>query len=117
MEVPLFRWIILLLVIAAGAAWLTKPGEAEFDDMLRARLEHQIATQDVDAEGDPIGALALVTCKLRPSGCFKLVREGLEVTVEDRILFTRIRADGFGKRTVCTGAFTRLWCRDVTAEG
>ena len=43
----MFKWVILLIVLAAGAAWLTKPGVAAFDDMLRARLEHQIATEDV----------------------------------------------------------------------
>ncbi|HPE25981.1 hypothetical protein [Albidovulum sp.] len=109
----MFKWVILLIVLAAGAAWLTKPGVAAFDDMLRARLEHQIATEDVGSQEDPIAAIALVACKLRPSGCFKLVREGLEVTVDDRVLYTQIRADGFGTRTVCTGAFTRLWCREV----
>ncbi|MCV2867634.1 hypothetical protein OEW28_03220 [Defluviimonas sp. WL0002] len=113
----MFKWIVLVIVLGAGAAWLTKPGETEFDDMLRASLERQIATEDVDVEDDPIGAIALVACKLRPSGCFKLVREGLDVTVEDRVLYTVIRADGFSKRTVCTGAFTKLWCRDVATEG
>lgn len=113
----MFKWVILLIVLGVGAAWLTKPGEAAFDDMLRARLERQIATQDVGTQDDPIAAIALVVCKLRPSGCFKMVREGLEVTVEDRVLYTRIRADGFGKRTVCTGAFTKLWCHEVSAEG
>ena len=109
----MFKWVILLIVLATGTAWLTKPGVAAFDDMLRARLEHQIATEDVGSQEDPVAAIALVACKLRPSGCFKLVREGLEVTVDDRVLYTQIRADGFGTRTVCTGAFTRLWWREV----
>ncbi len=113
----MFRWILLLIVLAAVAAWLTRPGEAAFDDMLRARLERQIATEDVDARSDPIAAIALVACKLKPSGCFKLMREGLEVTVEDRILYTTIRAEGFGARTVCAGAFTKLWCREISGEG
>jgi len=113
----MFRWILLLVVLAATTAWLTRPGEAEFDDMLRASLENQIATQDIDAQDDPIAAIALVACKLKPSGCFKLVREGLEVSIEDRFFYTRIRADGFGARTVCTGAFTKLWCRKISGEG
>lgn len=111
----MFRWIALLVILLAVAAWLTRPGEAAFDDMLRDRLEVQIATADVDDAQDPIAAIALVACKLRPSGCFELVREGLEVSVEDRLLYTTIRAEGFGSRTVCTGAFTRLWCREVGA--
>lgn len=111
----MFKWIVLLVVVAAGAAWATKPGAAAFEDMLRERLERQIATEDVGSQDDPIAAIALVACKLSPSDCFRMVRDRLEVTVEDRVLYTRIRAEGFGKRTICTGVFTRLWCREVGA--
>jgi hypothetical protein len=113
----MFKWVVLLIGVAAAAAWLTKPGEATFDDMLRAQLERQVASADIGDQGDPIAAIALVACKLRPSDCFRLVRDGLDVTVEDRVLYTRIRANGFGKRTLCTGAFTKLWCREAAAEG
>jgi hypothetical protein len=99
----MFKWIALLLAVGAGAAWLTKPGESAFDDMLRARLEQQVASADIGTQDDPIAAIALVACKLRPS-------------VEDRVLFTRIRAEGFGKRTLCTGAFTNLWCHETAVE-
>jgi len=112
----MFKWIALILAMGAGAAWLTKPGESAFDDMLRARLEQQVASADIGTQDDPIAAIALVACKLRPSDCFRLVRDGLDVSVEDRVLFTRIRAEGFGKRTLCTGAFTKLWCHETAVE-
>lgn len=112
----MFKWVVLLIALAAGVAWLTKPGEAAFDDMLRAELQHRIATEDIGGQGDPIAAIALVACKLSPSDCFSMVRDGLDVSVEDRVLYTRIRAEGFGKRTVCTGVFTKLLCREERAE-
>ena len=110
--------ILVFLAIVAGIAAATRPGEAEFDAMLKAAVERKIASTDIGAESeDPIATLALVGCKLRPSDCVRLLRETLDVTVESHALFTRFTVKGLSRETTCTGAFTRIWCdRPVMAD-
>lgn len=106
----LIFWAILLAALLGVAAWLTRPGVAAFDAMLKQAVERRIATTDVDAGGDALATVALIGCKLKPSTCFEVVRASLEVEAEDRTLFTRFRVKGFGRETTCTGAFTKVWC-------
>ena len=106
----LILWAILLALILGVVAWLTRPGLPEFDAMLREAIQTRIATTDVDAGGDALATVALIGCKLKPSTCFDVVRQGLEVTEEDRTLFARFHVTGFGRQTTCTGAFTKIWC-------
>ncbi|MDW4551326.1 hypothetical protein R5H32_18370 [Defluviimonas sp. D31] len=108
----LILWLPALAGIAAGAAWLTRPGSEAFDAHLRAGIEHRIATTDIGSEGDPVATIALVGCKLRPSDCFNLLRQSLDVTIEDRALYTRFHVKGLNHTASCTGAFTRIWCRE-----
>ena len=82
----------------------------EFDAMLREAIQTRIATTDVDAGGDALATVALIGCKLKPSTCFEVVRQSIEVTEEDRTLFTRFQVTGFGRETTCSGAFTNIWC-------
>ena len=103
--------ILAVLAILAGAAMATRPGEGDFDAMLKQAVEHKIATTDISAESDdPIATIALVGCKLRPSDCVKLLRETLDVTVEKHAFFTRFTVRGLSRETTCTGAFTKIWC-------
>ena len=60
--------------------------------------------------GDALATVALIGCKLKPSTCFEVVRQSIEVTEEDRTLFTRFQVTGFGRETTCSGAFTNIWC-------
>lgn len=112
--------ILALLAILAGAAVATRPGEAEFDAMLRTAVERKIATTDIGTEssegGDPIATIALVGCKLRPSDCVNLLRRALDVTVEAHAVYTRFTVKGLGRETTCTGAFTRIWCERPVLE-
>lgn len=106
----LILWTILLALLLGAAAWLTRPGPGAFDAMLREAIATRIATTDVDQGGDALATVALIGCKLKPSTCFDVVRDSLEVVEEDRSLFTRFHVSGFGRATTCTGAFTRIWC-------
>ncbi|MCW3783357.1 hypothetical protein [Defluviimonas salinarum] len=108
----LILWLPVLAGIAAGAAWLTRPGSDAFDAHLRAAIERRIATTDVGTGDDPVATIALVGCKLRPSDCFTLLRQSLDVTIEDRVLYTRFHVKGLNHAATCTGAFTRIWCRE-----
>ncbi len=109
--------ILALLAILAGAAMATRPGEGDFDAMLKQAVERKIATTDIGAESDdPIATIALVGCKLRPSDCVKLLREALDVTVEKQAFYTRFTVKGLSRETTCTGAFTRIWCERPVLE-
>ncbi|MBC7141581.1 MAG: hypothetical protein H5U18_05430 [Rhodobacteraceae bacterium] len=106
----LILWAILLAILLAVAAWFTRPGLADFDTLLRETIQTRIATTDVDGGGDALETVALVGCKLKPSACFDLIRQSLDVVAEDRTLFTRFSVKGFDRETTCTGAFTKIWC-------
>ena len=108
----LILWAILLAAVLAVAAWLTRPGIAAFDALLRETIQIRIATTDVDAGGGALETVALVGCKLKPSACFDLIRQSLDVVVEDRTVFTRFSVKGFDRETTCTGAFTKIWCAE-----
>lgn len=114
--VRLILWTFLLAALLGLAAWLTRPGLPEFDAMLRSAIQTRIATTDVDAAGDALATVALIGCKLKPSGCFEIVRQSLEVVEEDRTFFTRFRVKGLNRQTTCTGAFTKIWCEKPILE-
>ena len=105
-----FLWLLVLVGLVAGAAWVTRPGISAFDALLRAEIERNIAKKDIGSSDDPIATIALVGCKLRPSDCFDVIRGSLDVTVEDRTFYSRFQVKGFGNDTACTGAFTKVWC-------
>lgn len=106
------KWLVILIAVGAVAAWATRPGIDDFDALLKAELERRIATSDIGTEGDAVATIALIGCKLRPSDCFELVRETLDVKVEDKTFFTRFVVKGLGHEANCTGAFTRIWCSE-----
>lgn len=106
----LMLWAILLAILLAVAAWFTRPGLAEFDALLRAAIQTRIATTDIDAGGGALETVALVGCKLKPSACFDLIRQSLDVVADDRTFFTRFSVKGLDRETTCTGAFTKIWC-------
>lgn len=112
-----FLWLLVLVGLAAGAAWITRPGVDAFDALLRAEIERNIARKDVGASDDPIATIALVGCKLRPSDCFDVIRSGMEVRVEDRTFYSRFQIRGFGNEAACTGAFTKIWCDKGLFDG
>lgn len=106
---------ILKLLIGAGlaaavAAFLTKPGREDVDEALRRALFERLFTEQIDEGRDMLGNAAIIGCRLDPQGCFELLRAGLEVTYEDKLLFARVTVEGFGRRAECIGAFTRFNC-------
>jgi hypothetical protein len=108
----LFIGVLLILAIAAGVAMLTRPGEAEFDAMLKEAVQQKIATTDIGSQGDDaIGTVALIGCKLRPTDCVNLLRDALDVTMTDHKLYTSFTVKGLKRETTCTGAFTKIWCQ------
>ena len=109
--------LLAILAILALAAWATRPGEAEFDALVKGLIERKIATTDIGASGDDaLGTIALVGCKLRPTDCVKLIRDTLDVTIVRHAFHTSYGLKGLGREATCTGAFTKIWCeKDAVA--
>ena len=107
----MFLAIVLLLAIAAGAAFVTKPGPAEFDAELRELLMDRVARSDLGEADSDMETLALVGCKFSPSECFNAVRAVMDVQFQDKVLFTLAEVRRPEKST-CIGAFGQFWCGD-----
>lgn len=108
--------LLVVLALAAAAAWATRPGKAEFDAMVKAGVERRIATADVGkTDSDALATIALIGCKMRPTECVQAILGALDVTVDKRALYTRYTVQSLRRETTCTGAFTKIWCSgDVT---
>jgi len=103
-------FLIIVLGLAAGAAFMTKPSAADAEAALREQITLAVAKQDL-GEGRSTGEnLALAACKLRPSDCYDLLRSGMDVIVTDQTFFTKVELDGFNRRATCYGAFTKFVC-------
>ncbi|MCB2115774.1 MAG: hypothetical protein KDE00_05590 [Rhodobacteraceae bacterium] len=107
----LIGFLAVLALVLAGAAYATRPGLADFDAMLKSQIEAKLASTDVGASDDALGTVALIGCKLRPTDCIALIRESLDVTEEQHLLFTRFDIAAAKRKVTCTGAFTKIWCK------
>lgn len=113
------RLILILaaiVVLIALAAAVTRPGPAEFDAMLDQAIRARVASTDLEAGGDTLPTLALAACKLRPSDCVAVVRQALDIRVDERAFTTRVTVQGFRRSTTCTGVFGRFFCERPLAE-
>lgn len=104
------RFLVLLLFLAAGAAYLTKPSEADAEGALRERVMSAVARQELGAGRNTGENLALAACKLRPNDCYELLRAGLDVVFEDRTLYLKVDVAGFERQASCYGVFLRFFC-------
>lgn len=104
--------LIMLFATLAGAAYVTKPGAAEFDQTLREALFDRVANADISQSDTDAEALAVLGCRLSASECFRAVRAVMDVRFEDKILFTlaEVRRPD---ETTCIGAFGQFWCGDM----
>lgn len=106
----LLGYLFLFLILAGGVAFLTKPTEADAEDVLREEVTMAVATEEI-GEGRGTGEnLALAACKLRPRDCYDLLRSGLDVRYTDRTLWLQVDVEGFDRRATCYGVFGRFVC-------
>ncbi len=108
----MLKWIAGLGLLAALVAVLTRPSEADVDEALRAALYERLLTAEVEEGREILGNAALVACRIDPSACFEVLRQGLDVTYVNNWLYAVARVDGFGREATCYGAFTRFFCPD-----
>jgi hypothetical protein len=104
------RLLILLIIVTAAAAYLTRPDEADAEARLRKEVMVAVATRELGEGGSTGDKLALAACKLAPGDCYDLLRSAMELTVTDRVLFTQVVLTGFEKRATCYGLFTTFVC-------
>lgn len=106
------RLLILLGVpgLLCVAAWATKPSAEKTEAHLNRVLRAHVDSQDLSEQDDVIGTAALIGCKLRPDDCVRLLRRGIEMTIEDRTLYTRIDVTGFDRDAQCYGVFGKFLC-------
>jgi len=104
---------LVLILLVAGAAAVTRPGPEQFDAMLGQAIRDRVANTDIgEGGGDAIDAVALAACKLRPTDCISLVRKAIDVRMDERVLYTVADVSGFGRDARCYGAFGRFWCSE-----
>lgn len=106
----MFRFLLTALLLAAAAAFFTKPGEERAEALLGERIMQAVAMRDISLDNGAAGNALLVGCKLRPSDCISLLQTQIDTQYTDLKLFSTYRADGFGFKTWCLGAYTRLFC-------
>ena len=107
-----FGFLFVLAVLAAGAAYLTKPSEADAERILRAQAMNFVAKEDVGVGRSAAENIALTACKLRLSDCYELLRSGLDATFTDHTLYVKFAMTGFDRKATCYGAFTQFVCPD-----
>lgn len=106
----MLKTLILTLAILGGAAFFTKPTQAETDAELRVVLRDAITAGEIANSGDAASALLLAACRADAAACANLVRTLLNVTYEDRTLYARVGVSGFGRQATCYALYTRLFC-------
>lgn len=105
-------YLAVLLVAAAAVAFFTRPGREDVETALREALYRRLFTTEADTGRDMLGSAALIACRIEPAACYDLLRQGLDVTYDDRLLYVTVAVEGFGRRAECWGAFTRFVCPD-----
>ena len=106
----MWRFLFLVLVLGAAAAFFTKPSEEKAEALLGEMIMSGINSQDISLEKSAAGNALLLGCKLRPSDCLKVLRTQLSTQYEDYTLVSTFAAQGLGFKAWCIGAFTKLTC-------
>lgn len=104
------------IAAALVVAWLTNPSQPEAEAALRAELLRALEDQERDTR-DPALTAALLGCRLGPDACYDLLRSGLDLRFDNRIVYSVLDVQGFGRKATCYGAFNTFACPGgVTAE-
>ncbi|WP_371227840.1 hypothetical protein [Roseovarius sp. 2305UL8-3] len=103
----LLKLLISLAVIAAIAAWLTRPDEAAAEAELKTQLIEALDRLETDSDA---GTAAAVLCKVNLDECYEFTRAAITTEYEDRTFYSVFRAEGFGEGYSCIGAFTKFVC-------
>ncbi|MDA9865483.1 hypothetical protein N9C96_02280 [bacterium] len=103
-------FLFVVLIVAAGVAFFTKPSEADAEAALRKYLTMAAAREELGDGRSTAQNLALAACKLSLNDCYDLVRTGIETEFTDKTLFVQFHIEGFDRVATCYGAFTQFVC-------
>ncbi|HKL69992.1 hypothetical protein [Salibaculum sp.] len=106
----MIRIVLVVGLVAALAAFVTRPTEAEIRDKARTLMQDSIERNELDDVADPALALVVAGCKADARGCAEVLSRATRIDHTDRRLYARIDAQGFGRKATCYAAFTRLFC-------
>jgi hypothetical protein len=98
-----------MLVMAAIVAWLTNPAMEAAEAELKRQVLRALDTQTMGS-GAGLDAAALLACRMSPEACYDLVRTGIDITRQNRLLYSRFDLSGFGRTATCYAAFGAFAC-------
>jgi hypothetical protein len=93
--------ILILSILLAGGAWLSKPSEHSF----RAMVNKKLASQTSQTDGD-----MNIVFGRKPDAAEKFLSD---CKFKDRVLWTTVEKDG---KTIYTGAFATWFGSDLKIE-
>lgn len=105
----MFKFLAGMIVMAAVAAYASNPSEQDAEAEMRAQLMTALANEQIEGKTGAETA-ALLGCRLSPDTCYEFIRSGVEMTYEDRTLYSRLDLQGFDHSATCYGLYTRFFC-------
>jgi hypothetical protein len=105
----MFKFLSGMLVMAAIVAWLTNPGMDEAEAELKRQVFAALESQSMGS-GSGLDAAALLACRVSPEACYDLVRTGIDITHDNRYIYSRFDLTGFGREAKCYAIFTKFFC-------
>ncbi len=105
----MFKFALGVLVAVGIGAFATKPSQTDLEDEIRARLLEEIAAQSLESDDPAILALTFA-CKAGAQTCAELIRAGITVDYDDRILYSVARLEFLDTHASCVGVFSQFVC-------
>ncbi len=105
----MFKFLLGMLTMAAIGAWLTNPSMEDAEAELKRQVIAAVDSQSLGT-GSGLDAAALLACRVDRDGCYSLVRTGIDITRDNRQLYSRFDLEGFGRSATCYGLYTGFWC-------
>jgi hypothetical protein len=105
----MFKFLFGMIAMAAIVAYATNPTKDDAEEEMRNQLMRALITEDLKGKNAGETA-ALLGCRLDPDTCFEFVRSGIDMTFEDRYLYSKLELEGFDRKASCYGLFTRFVC-------
>ncbi|MDA7426513.1 hypothetical protein [Thalassococcus lentus] len=105
----MFKFLFGMATMAALAAYVTNPTQEDAEAEMRVQLMTALANEDLKGKNGAETA-ALLGCRLNPDTCYDLLRSGIEMTFEDRHLYSKLELEGFERSANCYGLYTRFIC-------
>ena len=102
-------FLFVALIAGAGALFATTPTPADIDAKINDMVASEITNMKVDGE-NAFASLMQLGCKLEASECAALLRQGMDVTVADKFLFSRVSIKGPTGTLECLGILNQLYC-------